>query len=199
MSLFGPRDEADLLQLIREYPLAWVVSGDAGDLSATPLPLLAETDENGRLVALLGHFARANPQVAALAHQPQATILFLGPQGYVSPQLLADRDWAPTWNFAVARFAVRVEFVPAESESALAALVDTMEHAHPSPWTMAELGTRKDTLVPKIIAFRAHIQASRSTFKLGQDERPDVLADIIAGHEDHALTRWMTAFATDRS
>ena len=81
MANFEPRSDADLVRLIEEYPLAWVVSrGDAG-FGATPLPLLGETNAAGRIVSLFGHFALSNPQVAQLRAAPAATILFSGPHG----------------------------------------------------------------------------------------------------------------------
>ena len=80
--VFEARSEADLLHLIEEYPLAWVVSvGGAVGFGATPLPLLAETDAAGRINALFGHFALTNPQVSQLRADPRAKILFTGPQG----------------------------------------------------------------------------------------------------------------------
>src|ERR1700674_99054 len=106
---FEPRSEADILLLIEDYPLAWVVCvGDAG-FGATPLPLLAETNLAGRISALFGHFAVSNPQVGLLRAAPQATILFTGPHGYISPELVTQPGWAPTWNYVTAQFDVEVE------------------------------------------------------------------------------------------
>lgn len=85
---FTPKSHADVLALIAEHPLAWVVSRD---FDATPLPLLAELDEEGRLRSLIGHYARRNPQVAALRRDCRALILFNRPQGYVSPTLVSHR------------------------------------------------------------------------------------------------------------
>src|SRR5690606_36755434 len=106
---YEPRSEADLLRLIDEHPLAWVVSQGEAGFAATPLPLLAETDDTGRLVSLLGHFARSNPQVEALRASPRAAILFMGPQGYISPELISQQRWAPTWNYATTHFEVEVQ------------------------------------------------------------------------------------------
>ena len=64
MSPFAPRATADIVQLVRDHPLAMLVSQGATGFAATPLPLLLETDEAGEPVALIGHFARSNPQVA---------------------------------------------------------------------------------------------------------------------------------------
>jgi transcriptional regulator len=192
--MYQPQSAAAIARLIAEYPLAWIVSGGAEGFAATPLPLLAETGDGGTVTALLGHFARTNPQVGALHEAPTATILFQGPHGYVSPGLLSNRNWAPTWNYAVVRIDVRIEFVPEENGRALETLVATMERGRERPWTPAELGDRYAALAPRIIAFRAHVQAIHATFKLGQDERAATFAEIVGGLGDPVLAAWMAEF-----
>lgn len=188
---YEPRSEADLVRLISEYPLGWVVSqGDSG-FAATPLPLLAETDADGRIVSLFGHFALSNPQVAALRASPRAAILFSGPQGYISPELVSQPRWAPTWNYAVAHFEVEVQFVPEENDAALERLVAKMEAGRRRPWTIAQMEERYAQLVKRIIAFRGRVLSTRGRFKLGQDERPETLAELLQGLDDPALVRWM--------
>ena len=92
----------DLTDLIRAYPLAWLVTcGEAG-FDATPLPLIAEVDDAGEVVALIGHCSRGNAQTAALQEDPRAYALFMGPQGYISPALVSRPQWVPTcaWRTA---------------------------------------------------------------------------------------------------
>jgi transcriptional regulator len=188
---FEPRTEADLVQLIDEYPLAWVVSTDAAGFAATPLPMLPEPDSSGRIVSLLGHFALSNPQVALLRTAPRATILFMGPHGYISPALVSKPDWGPTWNYASARFDVDIEFLPEENDRALERLVARMERDRRDPWTISRLGTRYATMVRRIVAFRAHVRSAKGRFKLGQDESPQTLAELLTNLDDAALVRWM--------
>ncbi len=188
---FVPRRHSDIADLIAAYPLAWVVSeGDAGHES-TPLPLLAETDGDGRIVSLFGHFALRNPQVRALERRPRATFLFQGPQAYVSPRLVSQPQWGPTWNYAVVKFEGEVTFVPDETEASVRQLTDAMEAGADTPWQVEQLGERYDQLIRHIIAFRATVGEPNARFKLGQDERPSVFDDILANHPDAALTDWM--------
>jgi transcriptional regulator len=195
---FEPRSDADLVRLIDEYPLAWVVSHSAQGSAATPLPLLGETDAAGRIVALFGHFALANPQVALLRAAPAATILFNGPHGYISPEPVSQPGWAPTWNYAVAHFDVEVEFVPRENDAALERLVTKMEAGRREPWTIARMGPRYAQLVQRIVAFRAHVRRASARFKLGQDESPQSLAELLAALGDAPLADWMRAFNSHR-
>ncbi len=191
---FEPRSAADLLRLVEEYPLAWVVSNGGAGFGATPLPLLAETDGSGQISTLIGHFALSNPQVAQLRAAPRARVLFSGPDGYISPELVTQPGWAPTWNYSTAQFDVDIEFRPEENAMALERLVTWMERDRRAPWTIARMGERYTTMVGKIIAFRAHVRGSSARFKLGQDETPATLSEILTGLEDVALVRWMKEF-----
>ncbi len=186
---FAPRSPGDIVRIVADHPLAWVVSCD---FQATPLPLIAETDASGSIVSLLGHFARRNPQVPALRGDPRALILFQGPQGYISPRLVSNSTWAPTWNYAVVRFEVRVAFVPDETDAAVRRLAAHLERARRGPWRVEELGNRYDQLRQNIIAFRAHVRATRATFKLGQDEDRATFEEIVAGLAGTPLAQLMS-------
>lgn len=187
-------DDAALIRLISMHPLAWVISGKGTYPSATPLPLLAELDAEGRLLSFLGHFARSNPQVLELADNPQTTILFSGPDGYVSPKMVDEPGWAPTWNYAVARFRCEVTFVPEENDTALRSVTARMEQAHGGDWSVERMGRRYAVMKDRIIAFRARIVDHHATFKLGQDERRHNFDTITARLPDRQLADWMIAF-----
>jgi len=189
---------ADVADLIREYPLAWVVARAGGAVGASLLPLLVETGADGAVVTLVGHMARRNPLFAALTADPGALILFTGPNGYVSPNTVGDRNWGPTWNYAQVRVEAEVTFVPEENDAALAALTAAMERGQPAPWQVAEIGDRYDGMAAAIIAFRARVTRLEARFKLGQDERPAVLAAILAGQGDADLVRWMRRMNAER-
>ncbi|MGF7149101.1 transcriptional regulator [Sphingomonas zeicaulis] len=195
---FSSGSTADLLKLIAEHPLAWLVNHGSAGFDATPLPMLAETDAEGRLVSLLGHCSRRNAQVAALQANPNAVLLFSGPHAYISPALVSKPRWVPTWNFAVAMIAVEVEFIEDETLSSVEQLTDTMEASQPNPWTIADAGERMAQLLPRIIAFRAHVRAIDARFKLGQDETAEVAAELIAGTDGTELSDWMRRMNADR-
>lgn len=183
--LFEPRDDADIARLIVDYPLAWLVSGN---FNASPLPLIAETDGSGAVVALIGHCALRNALVADFRANPRGLILFNGPAGYVPTTLVSKPDWAPTWNYAVLRFTVEVEFIGEETREAIERLVAKMEDG---AWSTAGLGPRYGAMLDQIIAFRAHVRSAEHRFKLGQDESAEGFTEIVAGHSDRTLAKWM--------
>lgn len=63
-SVFQPTDE-QIDALVREHPLAQVVSASPAGLLATPLPLLL--DRGAACISLMGHFARLNPTLTLYA------------------------------------------------------------------------------------------------------------------------------------
>ena len=180
---YPPATASAVAGLVLRQPLAWLVCQGPDGTAATPLPFRAETDAEGRVTTLIGHFARRNPQVEALRANPRAQVLFMGPHAYISPSWLADRTQAPSWNYASAAFDVEVVFDedPAFTRHVLDDLIGAMEAGRAKAWSAAEMGERYERISRGIIAFRAHVIREQAAFKLAQDERDDVFADILAG------------------
>ena len=180
---FSPRNDADVSDLVARHPLAFVVSHGHDRVHSTLLPLRIERFDGDRIASLTGHIARANPQVAALQADARATLLFRGPHGYVSPSWLSDRTQAPTWNYATANFAVRIEFLDdtASLDRIVRDLVDAMEAGRERAWSVDDMGARYSQLATRIVAFRATVLGVEAKFKLGQDERDDAYPEIVVG------------------
>ena len=201
---FAARGVQDLADLAGQHPLAWICSQAAGSQLSTPLPLVPRFAPNGRIEAVEGHFARGNPQVAALRADGNACVLWMGVQGYVSPSWMADRTQAPTWNYATAQLRVAVRLIdgPDAIVAHLRELTERQEAGRPRAWSIDEMGPRLASLAQRVIAFRAEVVDCQERYKLGQDERDDVYADILAGlgaQADPALPAWMRRFNPGRS
>lgn len=190
--------DAEVRDLIAEYPLAWIVPKSGGGEAPSLLPLLAETDADGRLTALVGHMGRRNPLRAALEAEPRALVLFNGPQGYVSPGLVSDPAWAPTWNYAQLRIAATFRFEAEKTGEALDRLIAAMDHTERTGWTPALMGPRYERLSRAIIGFRAEVTEVGGRFKLGAEERIELLREILEGHPNADLVRWMRRQNADR-
>lgn len=200
--IFAPKNDEQVLRLVLENPLAWVVSSDAGSFRATPLPLRPRVS-GGRIEALEGHIPRGNPQYAALKQDGRAILLFMGPQGYISPSWVSNRTWAPTWNYAAVQFLVTIAFdeSPARLDAHLTDLVNAMERGREGAWTTSEMGERYETLKKRIVPFDAKVLEQRAKFKLGQDERDAVFAEItealqLSGADP--LVAWMKELNPNR-
>ncbi len=180
---FAPSSWAQVTDLIARAPLAWIVSRAGAGISATPLPLRARVDGDGRLVRLDGHFARSNPQTNALREDPGALILFMGVGGYISPSWMNDRTQAPTWTYESLQIRAELELFddPLRLCTSIDDLVEGHEAGRPNRWSVQEMGERYERLSQAIVGFEARILGIEAKFKLGQDERADVLEDILAG------------------
>lgn len=194
MSRYAPRSTEDVVELIREYPLGLLVTSGAEGSAATPLPLLVERGPGGEIESLFGHIARRNPQADLIARHPRALILFQGPQGYVSPRLVSNLTWGPTWNYAVVRFDVDIELIPHETDAAIRALA---KHLEGEAWAPERMGQRYEQLLERIVAFRARVRSMEAKFKLGQDESRDTFEEIVSRIENTDLARWMTRVHSD--
>ncbi len=196
---FAPQGPEDGIKLVAENPLGWIVSRHEDMPFATVLPFRARIDQNGHIFSLQGHFARANPHLAALRSSPRALILILGPNAYVSPSWMADRTQAPTWNYTSLWFETELHFF--EDREALRALlseqVGAMEEGRQNAWQISDMGPRFDRLASGIVGFDARVISAHGRFKLGQDEREDVYPDIVRGLKSEgseAVLEWMAHF-----
>lgn len=201
-SRYAARHQDDVLRLLAAQPFAWLVSAGGDDAAFTPLPLRAECDAAGQLVALRGHLARRNPHVARLRRDGRAQALVMGPHAYVSPSWLDDRTQAPSWNYAAAVFDLdmRVSEEAAEIHAELDALITQMEAGRPRAWALAEMGERYARLATGVSALRGTVREVRATFKLGQDEARFDFAQLLTGLQaggEVELVAWMRDFASN--
>ena len=194
-SPFARYEPHDVRDLIADFPLAWV-RAEGGEASL--LPLIGVFDQAGEMTELIGHLAISNPLHAALAKCGQATILFMGPQGYISPSHAGRRNWGPTWNYAQARIEADIRLEPEHTGQALDTLIECVERDKPEPWSADELGERYGQLIRHIAGFRARIISVEARFKLGQDEDLPTLRTILGKLKDPALVKWMTRFNQKR-
>ncbi len=101
---FRVDDKAEMVALIRAFPLGLLIAPRAGEgffASADLVPFLI--DDGG--IVLRAHVAAANPLCAALAEPRDVLVVFQGPQAYVSPthypSKRAHGRVVPTWNYTM--------------------------------------------------------------------------------------------------
>lgn len=193
---FQGRDVRLACQLMREHPLAMLLTtGDDGLPYVTHLPLVLEEREAGGL-ALLGHLARPNPQWRHLAATPRARIVFRGPHAYLSPTVYPDLARVPTWNYLAVHATVQAHLIdqPAEKDALLKRLIAQHEPAYAQQWR--DLGDAfQQKMLAGIVGFEFTVVALETKLKLNQ-HRPEshqrLHATYSAGGEDaRALAIWM--------
>jgi transcriptional regulator len=136
---FEQNDPAALQDLMREHPLAALVSTGADGLTADHLPLEYDAASN----TLHGHVARANPLWQHADGQPVLAI-FRGLQAYITPSWYpskaATHKVVPTWNYAVVHAHGRLRAVDDAPwlRELVGRLTDTHEVPRTAPWAVAD-------------------------------------------------------------
>jgi transcriptional regulator len=136
---FEQNDPAALQALMREHPLATLVSVGADGITADHLPLEYDAASN----TLRGHVARANPLWQQVDAQPVLAI-FRGPQAYITPSWYpskaATHKVVPTWNYAVVHAHGRLRAVDDAPwlHALVSRLTGTHEAGRSAPWAVSD-------------------------------------------------------------
>jgi transcriptional regulator len=138
---FEQNDRAQLGALMRERPLATLITSapDGPSADLIPLEFIADEGEHG---TLRGHVARANPlwQRAGTT----ALAVFTGPEAYISPGWYASKKEhgkvVPTWNYTMVQ--ARGVLRAVEDAPWLHALVNRLTDHHEAtqakPWHVSD-------------------------------------------------------------
>src|ERR1700722_8852502 len=129
--------------LMREHPLATLVTLDADGIVANHIPLLVDV-EPLPYGTLLGHVARANPVWRDFSSEIPALVIFSGPEHYISPSWYPSKQEhgrvVPTWNYvavhAYGRLAIHED--PEWLRSLVTRLTATHEAQFEQPWAVAD-------------------------------------------------------------
>jgi transcriptional regulator len=187
---FEQTDNEVLHALMRDYPLASLVSVQDGGPEADHVPLEFDAVTN----TLRGHVARANPLWRVAAGQPVLAV-FTGPQAYVTPSWYpskaATHKVVPTWNYMVvhAHGVLRV----VEDAPWLHALVSglTAHHEAPraTPWAVSDAPDDfVQQLLRAIVGIEIPVQRLQGKWKISQNrsepDRMGVAAGLAQGPEE---------------
>jgi transcriptional regulator len=193
-SHFAVGDRPTLVALMRERPLATLVSVHDGEADFTHLPLEVEQGESG--IRLLGHLARANPHWSQWGDGAAVTAVFHGPDGYVSPRWYAAREAVPTWNYIVvhARGRLSLTHDSDAKERILKALIDRHDADYRRQWDELPESYREG-MKRAIVGVAIEVERLDGKFKLSQNRPAPDRAAVRAGHAAAAprpsLTDWM--------
>ncbi len=192
---FNAKDKAHAHRVMREHPLASLISQDDEGLAhASHLPLHLTVREGHEV--LLGHCARSNPHWRYLLARPQALVTFTGPQAYLSPQVYPDLTRVPTWNYLAVHARVQATLVedPQTKDALLKRLIADHEPAYAAQWRSLDAGYQTKML-DGIVAFELRVTELQCKLKLNQ-HRPESHAALYAMYsqgssQEQALATWM--------
>lgn len=154
-----------LIKVIKSYPLATIISVKNNEPLITHLPLIYH--ESGKLI---GHIDKFNPQAALLKNNKSITVIFSGPQCYISPSIYSTKQ-LPTWNYINVHLKGTVTAVNDEKKvkQSLVDMTDFFET--PNHKYKLEINNAKMRgLINYIKGFEIDITHWEGKFKLSQDK-----------------------------
>src|SRR5262245_2604478 len=100
--VFQSANSALIERVIREYPFATLVVARISGPAEIAHLLVVFDPTSGARGSLRAHVAAANPLAELVATGAPATVIFHGPDAYVSPTWYEHpTEQVPTWNYAV--------------------------------------------------------------------------------------------------
>lgn len=182
---FREDDPATLRAMMREAPLATLVTGTADGLLATPLPLFLVEDE-GEHGTLYGHLAKANPQWQT-APAGEALAIFAGPDAYITPSWYAAKaehgKVVPTWNYAAVHVYGTVAFFDDEASlhDVVSRLTALHEGTRAAPWAVTDAPEKfVSSQLKGIVGLRLPINRIEGKRKMSQNRPEADRAGVVA-------------------
>ncbi|WP_179348439.1 FMN-binding negative transcriptional regulator [Winogradskyella pacifica] len=164
-----------MIEVIKTYPLATVISVDNNEPLITHLPLIYS---NGKLI---GHIDINNPHAQLLQNNTEVTLIFSGPECYISPSIFSSTQ-LPTWNYIKVHLKGKVQENPDKTalKQSLISMTEFLE-APDHKYILSTDNSRLDKYLDYILMFEIKITHWEGKFKLSQDKKPN---DIIAAREE---------------
>lgn len=184
-----------LIAHIERHDFGLLVSHGAAGMIASHVPFLVERRQaisGGEELHLLGHLARANPQVADLAAGGEVLAIFSGPHAYVSPGWYASQPAVPTWNYADVHAYGTPRLI---EDQALRRFLQQLSVRHEAgretPWRMEDQpAAYMAGMFKGIVGFDLAVARLEGKFKLSQNrpaaDRPRIVAALEARGDTEA-------------
>lgn len=161
-----------IIEVIKTYPLATIISVKDNKPLITHLPLIYR-EADGKLI---GHIDIYNPQTELLKDNKDITILFYGPQCYISPSIYSTTQ-LPTWNYIRVHLTGKANRISSNEDlkQSLITMTEFLE-APDHKYVLEANNPRLDANLNYIKMFEISIETWEGKFKLSQDKHPK---DII--------------------
>ena len=159
-------DIAPLIEVIKTYPLATLISVENNQPLITHLPLIYN---DGKLT---GHIDIYNPQAKLLGNDHLVTAIFSGPEGYISPKIFKNNH-LPTWNYVRVHIIGRSKSINEKSILKKSLIeMTTFFEAPNNHYILKPDNPRMAGNLDYIQMFEITITSWEGKFKLSQDKKP---------------------------
>ena len=164
-----------MIEVIKAYPLATVISVNNNEPLVTHLPLVYR--EDGKLI---GHIDKYNPQAELLRDNKQVTIIFSGPQCYISPNIYTTTQ-LPTWNYIKVHLKGKVKAI-VDTKTIKQSLVKMTEFLEQPDhkYVLTMDNQRMEGAINYIKGFEIEITHWEGKFKLSQDKKTQDITNAKA-------------------
>ncbi len=183
---FEVTDVQVLHNLMRDYPLATLVTTSANGLNANHIPMHLDTHESYRI--LKGHVARANPILEDIKCENQSLAIFHGPNAYITPSWYETKKEhgkvVPTWNYVVVHAYGKLS-INNDTEwlrGQLEQLTNHNETPFSEPWAVADAPLEfTEKLMTSIIGIEMEITKLLGKWKVSQNQPAQNRDSVIQG------------------
>ncbi|PVW13338.1 FMN-binding negative transcriptional regulator [Marixanthomonas spongiae] len=160
-------DKEKMIAVIKQFPLGMLVSVKNDKPFITHIPFIYNA-ESGRLVA---HIDKNNPQLKTLQDGATVTVVFKGPDCYISPSVYASENQLPTWNYIIVHLTGTIELLtdPEAAKDSMIAMTEFLEKPE-HKFILHKDNPKMERFVNYIQAFEIEITHWEGKFKLSQDK-----------------------------
>lgn len=167
-SYYQMPDAAQQAAFLRQYPFATLVSAADNLPSATHLPFVLQTNDDGTW-QLFSHLAKANPQAAQLSQSP-VLVIFQEPHAYISPRFYDKKMNVPTWNYVAVHVYGNISILHGnDAWDVLHQMILTFEEQYQQQWNELPESYKRG-LFDNIVAFRLDVTEVQAKKKLSQNK-----------------------------
>ncbi|GGE37659.1 transcriptional regulator [Psychroflexus planctonicus] len=161
---FIEKNKEALKGLIEAFPLATLISTYQDQIHTSYLPFI--WDANGFLI---GHLDANNPQVALLKDGKKVSLIFNGPEAYISPAHFITNE-LPTYNYC--KVEINGIIRPIADEDLKQAIIKLTSHLEgkQAAYQLTENEKRLHSLINYIYGFKIEIEQLQGRFKMSQDK-----------------------------
>jgi transcriptional regulator len=185
-SYFKEKDKQTILDFMEEYPFAFLTgSFGSGKQVATQIPVLFE-ERNGELF-LQGHIMRNTDHHKAFIENPNALLVFTGPNCYVSASWYSNPQIGSTWNYMSVHVEGQVRFMTDDELISLMRKL-TLKFEHGNSQSLTFYDNLPDhflsKMMPAIVGFEIKADKLENVFKLSQNRDEKSYLTIIANLQE---------------
>lgn len=160
-------DRKKLISVIQNFPLGMLVTVYDNKPLITHIPFIYHTETK----TLVAHIDKNNPQYNTLQEGTEATVIFKGPDCYISPSIYESQDQLPTWNYIAVHITGKIHLInDAEiAKNSMIAMTKFLEGSE-QRFVLQKDNPKMDRFVNYIQTFEIEITKWEGKFKLSQDK-----------------------------